>query len=353
MDRRRPRSRIPVPATLVGLGLLVAVWMLRKALAPFFLAMVIAYLLAPAVARLSRWVRRGVAVVLVGLGSAAGLALALNLVVPRLVDQAGRLVDSLPAWKASLEAHWKPWLEVHPWAAAKLQHALESLDPMFLLKGIWGASADVLGWFLQAMTLLLVPVIVYYLLVEGPSLLQALDGLIPPRHRDRIRSLVESIHLRLGGYIRGQLAVAAVMALLQGLAFQLMGVPYPWLLGLVAGVSNVVPYSPYLTALLPALVMAGLGDASAGRLLAVALVFTAVQKLEALYLTPVWVGKASRLHPLEVLLAILCFGFAFGLIGLIFAVPMMIVLSVVLEGLIADYKRHPWFEGEPREGQEP
>ena len=68
-----------------------------------------------------------------------------------------------------------------------------------------------------------------------------------------------------------------------------------------------------------------------------------MQKLEALYFTPVWVGRASRLHPLEVLLGILCFGFAFGLIGLIFAVPLMIVVKVVLEHLIDDYKQHPWF----------
>jgi predicted PurR-regulated permease PerM len=81
-----------------------------------------------------------------------------------------------------------------------------------------------------------------------------------------------------------------------------------------------------------------------------------VQKAEALYFTPVWVGRASRLHPLEVLLGILCFGFAFGLIGLIFAVPLMIVVKVVLESLIADYQRHPWFlDGaqEPPEGLEP
>ena len=224
---------------------------------------------------------------------------------------------------------------------------------MALLMGIWGAGADVLGWFLGAMTLLLVPIIVYYLLVEGPGLLDALDGLVPPRHRARVRTLVADIHTRLGGYIRGEIAVAGAMALLQGLGFQVMGVPYPWLLGCIAGVSNVVPYSPYLTALLPALVVAGLGDMGGGRLLAVALAFTAIQKTEALYFTPVWVGRASRLHPLEVLLAILCFGFAFGLVGLIFAVPLMIVVKVALETFIADYKRHPWFEGQPEEGQAP
>jgi len=213
-----------------------------------------------------------------------------------------------------------------------------------LVRGAWGAGMDLLAGFLHAMSYLLVPVIVYYLLAEGPHLLVTLDGLIPPRYRERTRQLLGAIHLRLGGYIRGQIAVAVAMAILQSLAYQMVGVPYAWLLGLIAGVSNVVPYSPYLTSLAPALIIAGLGGADWGRVLLIAAVFTGVQKAEALYFTPVWVGRASKLHPLEVLVAILCFGFAFGIVGLILAVPMMVVVKVVLEMLIADYQRHPWFE---------
>ncbi|HWQ09172.1 MAG TPA: AI-2E family transporter, partial [Holophaga sp.] len=138
----RRRFRIPVTAALVGAGLLVAVWMLRKALAPFFLAMVLAYLLAPAVARLSRWVRRSLAVVLVILAAFAVLLLAADVVVPRLVDQVDRLIGSLPTWKTALEARWTPWFAAHPWAADRIRQGLEGLDPMALLLGLWGAGAD-------------------------------------------------------------------------------------------------------------------------------------------------------------------------------------------------------------------
>jgi len=346
MDATGSRYRVPVVASLAGLTLIVAFWLLRKALAPFFLAMVLAYLLAPAVDILAKRMKRGWAVALVGLGSLSFLGLLGWLAVPRLLDQVDRFIAAIPSWKNALELRWGPWLDTHPWFRDKLQQGLEGLDPMIVLKGAWGAGVDLLGWFLQAMTFLLVPVIVYYLLAEGSELLGALDELVPPRYRERTRGVVGHIHLRLGGYIRGQIGVAVAMALLQSLAFQLVDVPYAWLLGLVAGVSNVVPYSPYLTALLPALVVVGLGGSTGGHLLVIALVFTGVQKLETLYFTPVWVGRASRLHPLEVLLGILCFGFAFGLIGLIFAVPLMIVVKVALENLIADFKLHPWFVDE-------
>lgn len=223
--------------------------------------------------------------------------------------------------------------------------ALGALDPMALVKGAGAAGAGLVNGLLDFITLILVPLILYYLLMEGQRMSRALDGLVPPRHLEEARGAAAEINRRLGGYIRGQLAVALVMAFLQGLAFRCMGVPFAWLLGLVAGFSNVVPYSPYITALPPALLMLALSGSGPGRLLVMALVFTCVQKAETLYFTPVWVGRASGLHPLEVLLAILCFGYVFGIMGLIFAVPLMIVLKVVGGRVLERYQNHPWFLG--------
>jgi predicted PurR-regulated permease PerM len=337
------RLRIPLGFLLPGLGALVALWFLRSALAPFFLAMVLAYLLEPAARRLSHRLGREWSAVLVILGFIVLLGLLLWAFVPPLVAQVERLINNLPAMRNRAGLRWGPWLQAHPIVQTKLAHGLESLDPMAFIKGLGIAGAGILTGFLQLMTLILVPLIVYYLLVEGHQLRLGIVALVPPRHLERVKALTAEMNLRLGGYIRGQLAVALVMSLLQGLAFQVMGVPYAWLLGLLAGFSNVVPYSPYLTALPPALLFAGLEGATGGHLLATALVFTVVQKSETVYFTPVWVGRASGLHPLEVLLAILCFGFAFGLVGLIFAVPLMIVSKVLGRALIAHYREHPWY----------
>jgi predicted PurR-regulated permease PerM len=338
-------KRIPLVFLMTGLGIVLAIWLLREALAPFFLAVVLAYLLGPSMRFLARRLSRWAAALLVIVGFILASAGVLWLMLPPIVAQAQRFLGSMPHWKTALEQRWGPWISGHPWIQNKLQTGLEGLDAMVFLEKLKGASQGLLGVLLQVMTLLLVPIIVYYLLVEGPSMLKGLDELVPPRYRHRIRIMVKAVHDRLGGYIRGELGLAIAMSLLQGIAFQIMGVPYAWLLGLIAGVSNVVPYSPYLTAMLPALVMTGLEGGSWSHILFTAIVFTGVQKIEALYLTPVWVGRASKLHPLEVLLGILCFGFAFGVLGLIFAVPMMIVVKVVLQTLLKDYQGHAWFRG--------
>ena len=336
--------RIPLRFALIGAVALLTLWLLRRALAPFFVAMVLAYLLGPLVDRLERRMGRPWSVVAVLTGFvalSAGLLLAL---VPWMVDQAERLVASLPRWKQALEARFLPWFQAHPAWQARLNDRLEGLDPGWLFQGLRATGGGVLGCFLDLLVLILVPLILYYLLLEGPGMRATLRHLAPPRYRERLDRMAAAIHQRLGGYIRGQAAVAAAMSLLQGLAFAILGVPYAWLLGLVAGVSNVVPYSAYFTALPPALVLAYLDGGRNGHLLAVAVVFIAVQKVEGFYFTPVWVGRASRLHPLEVLLALTAFGYWFGVLGLVFAVPLAVVLKVALEEVLVDYKAHPWFE---------
>jgi predicted PurR-regulated permease PerM len=226
----------------------------------------------------------------------------------------------------------------------KLQSAADTFDPMVFLKGLSGAGLGVLGWVAQAFSFALAPLIAYYILMDGPRWLDAMESLVPARFKEEVRSVTIEINSRLGGFIRGMLLVVLCMSFLQGLAFWILGVPYAWLLGLVAGVSNIIPYSPYVTALPMAVILSAIEGASWWHILVISLTFFVVQKVEGFYLTPVWVGKSSRLHPLEVLLALFCFGFAFGLLGLIFAVPIMIVAKVAGKKLLDLYRAHPWFE---------
>lgn len=339
------RSGIPLAILVPALAAVAALWLLRTALAPFLVAMIIAYLMEPFTTRLARWMPRGLAAVLATLGFLLALGLLAWAMVPPFVGQVERLMASIPAWRESAVHRWLPWLQAHPALLAKLRQAGDGLDPMTVVEGVRVAGMGLLGWFLELTTLILVPLIAYYLLVEGPAITRDLDGLVPERYRERARALVNEINGRMGGYIRGQLGVTLVMAVLQGLGMWLVGVPYAWLLGLLAGVSNLVPYSPYITALPLAILFSALNGAGMVHLLVLVVVFECVQKVEGFYLTPVWVGRASGLHPLEVLLAIFCFGFTFGLVGLIFAVPLMIVAKSLLKLLLENYKASPWFTG--------
>jgi predicted PurR-regulated permease PerM len=334
---------LPLRFGAIFLGLIVALWLLRQALMPFFVAMVLAYLLGPLVERLAQRVRRSFAVASVLLASLALAAALLVLILPFLSGQFAKLYSSLPQWQELLLRKLGPIIQAHPAWAEKARGAMDAMDPAAALKGLLQAGSGLLGFVMTTVTLILVPLILYHLLLDGPRMLASLESLVPPRFQDRIRGMVAEIHERLGGFIRGQIAVAFTMALLQGLALTILGVPYGWILGILAGLFTVIPYSSYLVGLAPALVLEMLQGASGARLGVVALTFAAVQAVEGLYLTPVWVGRASRLHPLEVLLALVAFGHWFGLLGLLFAVPLMVTVKVVFRVLLDDYRQHPWF----------
>ncbi len=334
---------LPLRFTVICASVLAALWLLRQALMPFFVAMVLAYLLGPLVERLALRVRRSLAVVFLLISSLASMAAVIALALPFLLDQLMRFVSSLPHWQELLMKKLDPIARANPALMEKARAAVGSIDAGATLKGLLQAGSGLLGFVLTGVTLILVPLILYHLLLDGPRMLASLESLVPPRFRGRSRGLVSEIHERLGGFIRGQLAVSFTMALLQSIALSILGVPYAWVLGTLAGLFNVIPYSPYLVGLVPALVLEMLQGASGGRLGAVALTFAAVQALEGLYLTPVWVGRASKLHPLEVLLALVAFGHWFGLLGLLFAVPLMVTFKVVFRVLLEDYRHHPWF----------
>ncbi len=335
-------GRPPLRFLIAGLGLLLALWFLRHALAPFFIAMVAAYLLDPVIARLERRIGRSWSVALVLLLAVGAVLAAMVVVLPWIADQAQRFAANLPAWQEALAQKTAPWLAAHPWAAGKLHAAFAALEPN-LLNGLKRTGGGLLGFVLGLLQLILVPLILFFLLMEGRTLLASARSLVPPRYQRRADRMVRVIHARLGGYIRGQLAVALIVALLQTLALLALRVPYATLIGPLAGLATFIPGSPYLVALPSALTLAYLSGDRGTALVVIGVVFVAVQQIEALYLTPVWVGRASKLHPLEVLLALVVFGTWFGLLGLIFAVPLMIVAKVAWEDLVKDYQASPWF----------
>ncbi len=128
----------------------------------------------------------------------------------------------------------------------------------------------------------------------------------------------------------------------------LTGFPYALLLGIMAGVFNIIPYVGLILTLIPALVIAlftpdpvlGLGKAIG--------VFVVVQLLDGAVLSPKIVGESVNLHPVWVILALSVFGFFFGFVGLLLAVPLAVLLKLILTYSLQRYRRSRLFLGEER-----
>ena len=331
-----------------GLGLLqlsVETW---SVLFPFVLSFLVAYLLEPLIARLERKFgrARSAALVLAFFLLATGLTAAL--LIPVLVEEGSRLLRQIP----QITEHLTTWTQSHlPSLLASL--GLSDLDVINFLreKGplVLGKIFSFLGnggqnmasWLSSASStllgLLLIPFLVYSCSLALHHLRSTFKELLPPAWKPTGSRLAKEIDRILAGYVRGQLMVSTTIATLTWLGLALAGVPYPLLLGMAAGVLNLVPYLGITTVwLITSAVALASMDPFTG-LWRVSLVFVVVQSLEGWVVSPRLLGGAMGLGPVQSLFCLLFFGSLFGVGGMLVALPLGAFLLILLRQLHATY----------------
>ena len=148
----------------------------------------------------------------------------------------------------------------------------------------------------------------------------------------------------LGEYLRGQLLVAAFVGIATAVGFWIVGFPNAILLGVIAGMFNIVPYLGLIVSLVPAALIALLTPPLWLSALKVAGVFFVVQSLDSYFFSPKIVGDRVGLHPVWVMLAIIGFASLFGLVGLLLAIPIAVLIKLVIENTVGTYKRSVYYQ---------
>lgn len=351
---------------LVTLGVLTLLWLLSVAgsiLAPFALALVLAYIADPLVDRLERrGLGRGVGAALVLLIAILTVVVGILLLVPLVVEQGRQFLTDLPQMLTDLS----DWYRAQVLALSRSQVPLirdiafeRALDldsrdfaewiaeQVAILHPSWEAAIG-LGRGLQtAITIVgyvvLTPVLTFYLLRDFSSLQERAAGLLPRDRRDESLAFLRRYDRLLGEYLRGQLLVALFVGLATGIGFWLIDFPNAVLLGVVAGVFNIVPYLGLVVSLIPALVIALVTVPVWLSLLKVAGVFFAVQSLDGYVISPRIIGSRVGLHPVWIMLAILAFGSFFGIIGLLLAIPLAVLIKLLIVNTLAAYKKSVYY----------
>ena len=338
LDLDWQKALVVLLTLLAGLALL---WVLWQVLSPilhtlilFALAAVLAFALSgPVDALTARTGRRLVAIV--GIYAGVGVVVVGGIVVLAgpFVRQATELANALPQYAADLQAR-APEVQT-ALGQYGIQADLDQLKARAavaveqggtdVLQHLVGTLAEIGGLLLDAVLAL---VISLYLLVDGPKLRARIVVAIPVRHRGKALFLQDNVSRVLGGYLRGQLTLAAIVGVLAGVGTALLGLPYAVVLGVLAGLFEMVPmFGPILSAIPAVLVALFLPFPT---VLWVILFFLVVQQVENNVLVPRISGHAVGLHPLGALFALLA-GFQLaGLLGGLFAVPIAGVLWVLL-----------------------
>lgn len=333
----------------IAAALVLLVWLLGPVLTPFVVAAVLAYALTPLVNKLDdAWsgkLPRVMAVLVVELlFILAVLAVALLIVpilakeIPLLREQLPVLAERMNAWLAPLLASFglNIALDVASIKAFVLKYLNANIEDGFtaLLSSLKVGGSMALALIGNA---ILIPVALFYLLMDWSRFVKRLVELVPLRLRAAYDSFVDEADDVLGQYLRGQLLVMLILAVYFSIGLALFGLDLALPIGVFTGLAIFVPYVGFGVGLALALLAGLLEFASMKAVIMVAVVYGAGQLIESLYLTPRLVGERIGLHPLAVIFALLAFGQMFGFVGVLIALPASAVLLVAIRRVRAQY----------------
>lgn len=312
---------------------LAAAWSLCKGvLAPFFFAVIVSYVLHPVVALLTRRkVPRSAAVLLIYAVFLALVTVALINLIPMFAEQVRELNERLPGLTMKAQ-HVVDGVKNHRLlpdsvrdglgrAAARLEGGIARF--IADLAGGIGATLDVL------FVAFIVPFLAFYMLKDYQMIEKAALTFLPARRRRDVVTMLQDIDEALGRYVRGQLTVCLIIGIMAYIGYRLIGLELPLLLAGIVAVFNIIPYLGPFFGAAPAILVAS--TESFRLMLLAAGVNVAVQVLEGNVISPFVVGRKLKMHPLMIIFVVLVGGEAFGIIGLILAVPAYVVLKVVLQ----------------------
>lgn len=354
----RIRASLP-PQTWFWISLFAAtilfVWLFHDVMAPFVTGMAFAYLLNPAVTRLSRRVPRGLAtmiVLILFILILFGVILAFS---PMIARQLTELLNNLPQY----------YEKSYTYITGHIDRAMGSLNPSDIAK-VREAAKEQVGTVLSGakgmlgrlwsggMALIdvvtfcvITPVVAFYFLRDWPIIVKKVDNLLPRKHARTIRAMMREFNVRLNGFVRGQLLVCLALGTIYGVGLTLVGLNFGLAIGLIAGLLSFIPYIGSIFGFIASVGVALLQYKGIEMPLVVAGIFFLGQFIEGNFLTPKLVGERVGLHAVWVIFALLAGGQLFGFTGLLLAVPCAALIGVVVRHGIIWYQKSPMYLGPP------
>jgi predicted PurR-regulated permease PerM len=309
---------------------------------PLLITGVLYYLLRPVVQFLvSKRIPKSLAILLIYLAGIALLTMSFYFIAPIIKNQLTEFILQCPSLVRSIadkaiemtESDWfKQYfgdlnVDIHQYAAPVIDYFRISIQ---------GALSFVTNAIILAV---IVPFILYYLLKDDKKIAGGMVRLLPQSRQLGSKRLLIKIDNTLSNYVRGQITVAACVGVLLLAGYLIIGIDYAILLALAAVVTNFIPYIGAFIAAAPAVLVAVAH--SPAMLVKVIVVMVIAQQIEGNIVSPQILGKHLEIHPLTIILLVLCAGSLFGPLGLIMAVPFYAVGKIFAVHIRDQLKDHP------------
>lgn len=324
------------------------IYLLGPILTPFLIAAILAYIANPLVgkieaiqfnskrAKFSFKLSRTIATLLVLLFLFAVLIIIMLIMIPLLQHEFMQLSQKIPVYLNSAKTNLEPWLQKNFGVSAEIDPA----QIQAILTENWKTTGNfaknialsvsshgmtVIGWLGN---LILIPLVLFYLLVDWNILLQKTSALLPRSLLGKTQEIAADIDAVLAEFLRGQLTVMLLMSVFYAVGLWLVGLEFALPIGILSGLLGFIPYLGFGLGLTLAVISGVLQFGSLHDLIPLLIVFGMGQLVESMALTPWLVGDRIGLHPLVVIFALMAGGQLFGFAGVLLALPVSAAIAV-------------------------
>ena len=298
---------------------------------PFGISLILSILLTPLAQKLYKWINMtGIKnipydiPIIISFGIFIGIIylIAIHIFVP-FITELRAFTRSIPATFSALQSAI-PELE-----AAYHLSLLPAEAQGFIAKMI----QEIGEYTLRLAQFSLSAIFSFYMMKKGRTFSNKFAELFPERYHAHIKNLFKEIHFVLKAYIHGQLLLSVLMAFLVFIGMWIMDIPYPLVIGLLAGVVEMVPIIGPIIGAIPPILLGLLQGSSV--MIQVIIFYVVVQQLDSHFIMPKLMGSIIEVHPVAIIAGVLIGGSLKGILGMMIAVPAVAVLQILL--------RHMWY----------
>lgn len=311
-------------------------------LRPVVWAIVIAYLLSPMVHFLERkGVKRTLAVILLYTTVIITIILSSITITPKITKEISNLIELLPQYSQQanefvnqIYIRIKQLDDISP----QLTGVKEAIEDNIvyieytIIDVFKKVTNSIISTFSHIISLALIPIFSFYFIKDADYFKKKIIFLIPKTCREECIDIGRDIDKLLSKFIRGQIIVAMIVGMLSTVALLILEIDFAFLIGFIAGVSNIIPYVGPIIGAIPAVVIALLDTPM--KAIWVVIAFTTIQQVESAILSPKIVGDSVGLHPVVVILSLLVGNEWFGVVGMLFSVPVAASIKIIGKHII-------------------
>ncbi|WP_366922562.1 AI-2E family transporter [Metallumcola ferriviriculae] len=309
-------------------------YLIRAILPPFIIALVIAYLLNPVVKKLGDLkVPRVLAIILVYSAVITVVVILALYGVPKVVRELNRFADAIPYYTQQVQEYLRSVRG--DYSRSNIPESIKQVTDEtladaedMLIAAVQSVADSIIGLFSQVLSVIIAPVLAFYMLKDWETLGRYTFSLLPTGWREEAAFLFHEIDVVLTKFIRGHLLVAFTVGTLTALGLASIRMKFALLLGIVAGIADIIPYFGPIIGAVPAVALALL-QSKYQAFYAVG-VMVIVQQLESNIISPKILGDSLGLHPLVIIFVLLAGGELFGIVGMLLAVPVTAVSRILL-----------------------